>query len=70
MEALFTFYNKKTRFGLEWSKLYAKKNPAAFEKVRLEEESNRKMELMPETARAGSSDESVPQQMDIFSYEQ
>lgn len=28
-EALLTFYNKKTRFGLEWSKLYNKKKTAA-----------------------------------------
>ena len=73
-EALLTFYNKKTRFGLEWSKLYKKKSPSAnLEEAEPESLSgnethyiiNPDVKDMEETKNADNPP--VPRQMNLFS---
>ena len=73
-EALLTFYNKKTRFGLEWSKLYKKKSPAAnLEEAEPESLSgnethyiiNPDIKDMEETKNADNPP--IPRQMNLFS---
>ena len=65
-EALLLYYNKKSRFGLEWSKLYAKKKGTVIPPTQEDQPADEMEEEIPEETSGEVDTSSEVQQLDLF----